>query len=384
MFSCAMTEVLNPGLSDHCPLIVNLNNSVDTYPRRRCPFKFFNFWDDHPSFLDLVKDAWDIDVYGTPMYRLTRKLRNVKIRLKAFNFHVFDNIQEKVVDARETLYHVQAELLSNLNDSGMVENEKICLKNFHELARAEEGFLKQKSRIQWLKLGDQNSKFFHKTVKSRNSRNTMKSITLENGCRIEDPASIKQEFVNHFQSVLGSNMQDPTPVEYNVDGLVWSSEHLDILNSRITHEEIKRSMFSIDSTKAPGPDEFSSLFFKRAWSIIGSEVCDAIADFFSTGCLLHEINCTILALVPKVPNPSSMHDYKPISCCKTIYKCISKIIGTRIKRCLPDIISPAHAAFVQGRSIADNVLLTQESMKNYHLDAGASKMCSQDRSQEGL
>ena len=370
MFPCAMTEVLNPGLPDHCPLIVNLHNSVDTYPRRRCPFKFFNFWADHPSFLDLVKDAWDIDVYGTPMYRLTRKLRNVKIRLKAFNFHVFDNIQEKVVDARETLYHVQAELLSNPNDSGMVENEKICLKNFHEVARAEEGFLKQKSRIQWLKLGDQNSKFFHKAVKARNSRNTIKSITLENGCRIEDPASIKQEFVNHFQSVLGSNMQDPTPVEYNVDGLVWSSEHLDILNSRITHEEIKRSMFSIDSTKAPGPDGFSSLFFKRAWSIIGSEVCDAIADFFSTGCLLREINCTILALVPKVPNPSSMHDYRPISCCNTIYKCISKIIATRNKRCLPDIISPTQAAFVKGCSIADNVLLTQELMKNYHLDAG--------------
>ena len=370
IFPNAVTEVLNPGLSDHCPLIVNLNNSGDTYPRRRCPFKFFNFWADHPSFIDLVKDAWDYDVYGTPMYRLTRKLRNVKSRLKAFNFQIFDNIQEKVVESRETLQRAQADLLSNPNDSGLVENEKICLKNLHELARDEEGYLKQKSRIQWLKLGDQNSKFFHKVVKARNSRNSIKSITLENGCRIEDPSSIKKEFVNHFQSVLGSNMQDPTPVEYNLDGLVWSSEHLDILNSTITNEEIKRSMFSIDNSKAPGPDGFSSLFFKRTWSIIGREVCDAIVDFFSTGCLLREINCTILALVPKVPNPNSMHDYRPISCCNTIYKCISKIIATRIKRCLPDIISPAQAAFVHGRSIADNILLTQELMKNYHLDSG--------------
>ena len=68
------------------------------------------------------------------------------------------------------------------------------------------GFLKQKSRIKWLKLGDQNTNFFHKAVKARNSKNSIKSITLDNGCRIEDPASIGQEFVNHFQSVLGSNM----------------------------------------------------------------------------------------------------------------------------------------------------------------------------------
>ena len=130
-------------------------------------------------------------------YRLTRKLRSVKNRLKAFNFIVFTNVQKKVVEARETLYRAQADLLSNPNDSDLVGNERMCLKEFHDLARAEEGFLKQKSRIQWLKLGDQNSYFFHKVVKARNSKNSIKSITLENGCKIDDPTTIKQEFFKH-------------------------------------------------------------------------------------------------------------------------------------------------------------------------------------------
>ena len=99
-------------------------------------------------------------------------------------------------------------------------------------------------------------------------------------------------------------------------------------------------------------------------------MCEAVEDFFSSGCLLREINCTIIALVLKVPNPSSMHDYRPIFCCNTIYKCISKIIAAKIKGYLPDIISPAQTAFVQRRNIADNILLTQELMKNYHLDYG--------------
>ena len=98
-----------------------------------------------------------------------------------------------------------------------------------------------------------------------------------------------------------------------------------------------------------------------------------MADFFRNGCMLREINCTIIALVPKGPNPSSMHDYRPISCCNTIYKCISKIIVARIKRCIPDIICPAQTAFVQGRSIADNILLTQELMKNYHSNVSPPK-----------
>ena len=92
--------------------------------------------------------------------------------------------------------------------------------------------------------------------------------------------------------------------------------------------------------------------------------------FSALGACFLEINCTIIALVPKVPNLSSMHDYRPISCCNTIYKCIPKIIAARIKRCLPDIICSAQTTFVHGRSIADNILLTQELMKNYHYDFG--------------
>ena len=219
-FLNVVTKFLNLGFSDHCPLIVNLNNCLDPSPKKSYPFKFFNFWADHPAFLDLVKDAWNIEVYGTPMYRLTRKLRSVKTLLKAFNFHAFANIQEKVVDAREALHHAQAALLSNPNDPGLVENEKVCLKIFHDLALTEEGFLKQKSRIQWLKLGDQNSNFFHKAVKARNSRNSIKSITLENGYKYEDLETIKQEVVNHFRSILGSNMQDSATDAYHMGGLV--------------------------------------------------------------------------------------------------------------------------------------------------------------------
>ena len=95
-----------------------------------------------------------------------------------------------------------------------------------------------------------------------------------------------------------------------------------------------------------------------------------MSSFFESGSMLREINCTVIAFVPKVPNPGSMHDYRPISCCNTIYKCISKIIVARIKQCIPDIINPSQSAFVQGRSIADNVLITQDLMLNYHRDIG--------------
>ena len=372
MFPNAFTEVLPPGLSDHCPLVISLKVNPDPGPRKLFPFKFFNFWADHPDFIGLVKEAWCYEVYGTPMFRLTRKLKRVKAILKAFNFRSFGGLHERVVAAKEALCQAQSAMLNSPSNPLLGENEKSCLKNYHDLAIAEEGFLRQKSRVQWLKLGDQNTSFFHKAVKARNARNALKVITMVNGCRTEDPVAIKQEAVRHFQGILCPDEPSGSRSEYldSLEGFMWSPQHMVVLNKTVSHEEIKEAIFSIDDSKAPGPDGFSSRFFKAAWNIIGSDVCAAVSSFFESGSMLREINCSIIALVPKVPNPGSMHDYRPISCCNTIYKCISKIIAARIKQCIPDIISLSQSAFVQGRSIADNVLITQDLMLNYHRDIG--------------
>ncbi|GJX42038.1 putative RNA-directed DNA polymerase, eukaryota, reverse transcriptase zinc-binding domain protein [Tanacetum coccineum] len=59
-----------------------------------------------------------------------------------------------------------------------------------------------------------------------------------------------------------------------------------------------------------------------------------------------------------------------IFCCNVLYKCISKIIANRVKEGLGDIVSINQSAFVPGRGIFDNILLTQELMRNYHRRRG--------------
>jgi hypothetical protein len=49
------------------------------------------------------------------------------------------------------------------------------------LLTAEENLLKQKSRIQWLNLGDGNNSFFHNLVKVRNSSNLIKVLMDNEG-----------------------------------------------------------------------------------------------------------------------------------------------------------------------------------------------------------
>ena len=67
----------------------------------------------------------------------------------------------------------------------------------------------------------------------------------------------------------------------------------------------------------------------------------AVQLFFSSGRLLKVINHASLSLVSKIPNPSSLDDYRLISCYNTLYKCINKILASWIKVVLGTLIDSA-------------------------------------------
>ncbi|GJU63652.1 putative RNA-directed DNA polymerase [Tanacetum coccineum] len=251
-----------------------------------------------------------------------------------------------------------------------IENVGV-LRKYHALIE-EERFLKQKAKVLWLKEGDSNSAYFHKTVKSRTSRSRIDVVSNGDGIVFANE-EVPAAFVSHYEAFLGQ-----AGVTYAFDSSNLFTNCLDEqiathMVRNVTDREIKDAMFSMGDDKAPGPDGYSAAFFKDAWVIIGEEITLAIREFFINGKLLKELNHTIIALIPKVQSPSKINDYRPISCCNVLFKCISKIIANRIKHCLKTLVSPNQSAFVPGRCISDNILLTQELMHNYHLDRGSPR-----------
>ena len=79
--------------------------------------------------------------------------------------------------------------------------------------------------------------------------------------------------------------------------------------------------------------------------------------------MLPAFNATSVALVPKSKNPSSIKDFRPISCCFIVYKCITKIMANRLKMFMPMLVSPNQSAFIAGKSITNNVFLAQEMVR---------------------
>jgi hypothetical protein len=54
--------------------------------------------------------------------------------------------------------------------------------------------------------------------------------------------------------------------------------------------------------------------------------------------------------------------------CNIIFKYITKILANRLSFLLPKIISFTHGAYVNGRSIHDNIVLAHELIQNIDYD----------------
>ena len=138
--------------------------------------------------------------------------------------------------------------------------------------------------------------------------------------------------------------------------------------------EIKEALFSINPDKAPGPDGFSASFYQSFWDIIGDDVVKDIKAFFSSGDLDQRQNETHVRLIPKISGPRKVADYRLIALCNTHYMIIAKLLTRRLQPLLSELISDHQSAFVNGRAISDNVLITHEIL-HYLQHSGAKVRC---------
>ncbi|XP_019228708.1 PREDICTED: uncharacterized protein LOC109209819 [Nicotiana attenuata] len=212
---------------------------------KRRPFKFYNCMADHPDFEQLVENNWK------------RKAGTME--------DIWQNLKSKVNSIREGLLEVQGRMKDHSTPSSLFAEEKEMIQQLEKWDKIEESIYKQKSRIQWLQLGDNNNAYFFASRKGRKAQNQINKLIDSKGNTLTDYQEIKTEVVEFYKNLLGTtcgSMPAIHPGRIRNGPMISRQQRLELI-APYTKEDVYETLKSIDDMKAPGGDSFNACFLRE-------------------------------------------------------------------------------------------------------------------------
>jgi hypothetical protein len=187
------------GLSDHCPILLSVDDQ-NWGPR---PTRLLKCWQGMPGYNTFVREKLNsFDVHGWGGYVLKEKLKLIKEALKEWHGYHTRNLPARI----DELKMLQATLDGKGEETDLLEEEIDELHstsaNIHSLSRLNNSICWQQSRLNWLRDGDANLKFFHSVLVGRRRHNSLSSI-LVNGAVVEGVNPVRQTVFRHFKNHSG-------------------------------------------------------------------------------------------------------------------------------------------------------------------------------------
>ena len=203
--------------------------------------------------------------------------------------------------------------------------------------------------------------FFHFAIRWRRLKNEVKGVEVDSQwCK--EPEVVRREpkllFEKRFMVTqdfgvhLGSVEFRSLPLEVSRNMVVSFSK-----------EEVKNVVWECGGSKSPGSDGFNFNFIKSCWEVIKVDVMAAMQLFHATGSLPKGCNALFIALIPKVRDPSSLDQFRPISLVGVIYKIITKVLSSHMKKIMSLIIDECQSTFLCDRGLLDSVVMANEVLE---------------------
>lgn len=357
MYPIIMVEALGMLVADHAPLLLTCKNMAPTPIK----FRFETFWLKYEQPRLMVQNLWDsVNHLQGSLSQFYLKTEILHRALRIWHNRDFNLIEKQLIQCKEaTLFFDRIEERRPL--AGHEFKLRCQIKErAYEIANNLEERWRQRSKLNWLKLGDRNTRFFHVSASARTRRN-MILVLHQDGVTVTDPSQIQQAFLNHLRSSLGSTGQVK---KVDLKALYPFEEDLSHLQLPFEVDEIETAVFQLAKNKSSRPDGLPNEFLQTYWQSLKTGIIEMITDFYNHRLDLTKFNRADVIMIPKCETPSTVGDYRPISVINLVPKLISKILANRLRRVLPDIISPQQTAFIYGRQICDNFVATREVLQH--------------------
>ncbi|XP_031130731.1 uncharacterized protein LOC116032362 [Ipomoea triloba] len=219
--------------------------------------------------------------------------------------------------------------------------ERNLTMELNEVLDQEEALWFQKSRRDWIREGDRNTRFYHTATVIKRNRGRVRVPREEVGTLVPIDTSRKISFAQANK-----------------------------LCGRVPIEEVKKAVFGMKKYGSPGPDGIPAIFYQHFWGEVGPTLTNMVNLALETSTVDKSLLRAYMTLIPKKDTPETAADFRPITLLNVAFKVISKVLVNRMRPIMCKLIGPHQNSFLPGRSTLDNVILTQEIIHNMHKKKG--------------
>jgi len=154
-------------------------------------------------------------------------------------------------------------MLTNQYPTSLNQLQQQLLKTeLHKAWQREEQYWAMRSRINWLRWGDRNTRFFHATTLQRRQCNHILVLRDDHQQWIRDPGQLQQMTTDYFSLLYTTS--GPRCYEQILQQCpqMVTTEMNNMLLAQVTMEEVKEATFQLGALKAPGPDGLTGIFYQ--------------------------------------------------------------------------------------------------------------------------
>ena len=344
--SCLQANIKIPSPVTLGPGFWKLNTSLLKDPEYiKTITSFWIHWKTRKGRYSTLPIWWDIG-----KQRIRRLSRRYATKLKTARTSSRTTLNAQILTLRRQLDAGDHSVLNPYND--------LLLQIQHLDAYETEG-LRVRSRARWAEEGETSSKYFFRSIRRNQSKNTIHSMLLPDGSTSSESSELLKIWRDFYINLFSADAVDLNAQEdlfcYLETSL--SSDESSTCDGPIANEPACAALKGMARGKTPGSDGLPAEFYLAFWPLLGDDLVSVLNVSFVNGCLSPSQRFSIISLIPKKGDLRLCKNWRPISLLNVDYKIASRTIAGRLLKVLHSVIGSDQTGSVPGRFIGENVLL---------------------------
>uniref|UniRef100_A0A9J8AIQ2 Reverse transcriptase domain-containing protein n=1 Tax=Cyprinus carpio carpio TaxID=630221 RepID=A0A9J8AIQ2_CYPCA len=267
--------------------------------------------------------------------------------------------QKRLVEIDARLAQLE-KLYRDTTDSCVLNDIRSLKYEYNKIMSDQVNKMLIKIKQKHFEIGDKPDKLLARQLRGSYASRSIHSIADKDGKILTNPKDINKRFMEFFADLYKSKTSVSSEVisdflrSLSLPKL--SEADQEILNADITIQELMDAINAFPNGKAPGPDGFSFEFYKK----YADKIVPLMLRMFNHSFIKQEFpsslySANISLLLKKGKDETDVSSFRPISLLNSDLKVFTKILATRLNKCISTIIHPDQVGFIPKRFSFFNV-----------------------------